>query len=626
LSNNISMADVQALRATSQSIPLTPRQAAAVRTPLRSREQGSSHHTPTRHSNVKKPSAGGQTFSDLESSLRDKIRANFTTLQKAFQSFDQDCNGFVSRDEFKRVIDSFCLQVSDSQLDELIERIDLNRDGQLSYLEFLRQFGIVESAEGHAWLKSNHRFNKTRSPRPLLAAQVEKELREKISDQWGTVTKAFRMFDANGDGVITRAELRRVLESFCFQMSDSQFEELWGKYDENKDGYLEYMEFMKRLGVEVHHLDKGHSTAIQNQSEAQEHHHKAQQQQKMRQMSQHHIHATHTLPPQKLEQLFREKVKDNYDNMRRAFTAMDRNNDGYVSWDELQGIVNSFAIPLSDDAFAELMHRFGIQPTDSLPYDIFLKKFQGTDPGQVLPIKPSHRYNPVIESTEEMSVDDIMALLQSKVRTSHDSIHKAFLKFDDNKDGFISHSELRKVIETFTFCLTNDQFLEVLSCLDPSNKGQLSFREFITQFGNEEDPSGHKWLVSTHRFNKTRSPRAMSSNEVEQLIRMKIMDQWKTITAAFRELDTNSDSRISQGELKSLLNRFGITVTEQQFEEFWSRCDENSDGTLDFQEFFHQLGIDISGGDVAGHSTKIAKESEAFDVKRRAEHDARCYF
>ena len=43
--------------------------------------------------------------------------------------------------------------------------------------------------------------------------------------------------------------------------------------------------------------------------------------------------------------------------MRRAFTAIDRNNDGYVSWDELRGIVDSFAMPLSDNAFIELMHR-----------------------------------------------------------------------------------------------------------------------------------------------------------------------------------------------------------------------------------------------------------------------------
>ena len=36
--------------------------------------------------------------------------------------------------------------------------------------------------------------------------------------------------------------------------------------------------------------------------------------------------------------------------------------------------------------------RFGVQPRDSLPYDVFLQKIEGTDPGQVLPIKPSHRY------------------------------------------------------------------------------------------------------------------------------------------------------------------------------------------------------------------------------------------
>ena len=77
------------------------------------------------------------------------------------------------------------------------------------------------------------------------------------------MARAFRMFDMNGDGVISKAELRKVLESFCFQMSDSQFDQLWSKYDENRDGQLQYMEFVKRLGVEVQHTDKGHSMAIQ---------------------------------------------------------------------------------------------------------------------------------------------------------------------------------------------------------------------------------------------------------------------------------------------------------------------------------------------------------------------------
>ena len=46
------------------------------------------------------------------------------------------------------------------------------------------------------------------------------------------------------------------------------------------------------------------------------------------------------------------------------------------------------------------------------------------------------RYHPVIESTQHMAADDIMALLQSRVSGSHDSIHKAFLKFDDVKHTY----------------------------------------------------------------------------------------------------------------------------------------------------------------------------------------------
>ena len=51
-------------------------------------------------------------------------------------------------------------------------------------------------------------------------------------------------------------------------------------------------------------------------------------------------------------------MKDNYENMRKAFNAIDGNNDGIVTWDELRAIVDSFAMPLSENAFIELMKRF----------------------------------------------------------------------------------------------------------------------------------------------------------------------------------------------------------------------------------------------------------------------------
>ena len=38
------------------------------------------------------------------------------------------------------------------------------------------------------------------------------------------VIKALRLYDYNRDGHIQRHELRKVLENYCFKMSDQQFD------------------------------------------------------------------------------------------------------------------------------------------------------------------------------------------------------------------------------------------------------------------------------------------------------------------------------------------------------------------------------------------------------------------
>ena len=45
-----------------------------------------------------------------------------------------------------------------------------------------------------------------------------------ISGQLQSVLKAVRLFDYNRDGKIQRHELRRILENFCFKLSDAQFD------------------------------------------------------------------------------------------------------------------------------------------------------------------------------------------------------------------------------------------------------------------------------------------------------------------------------------------------------------------------------------------------------------------
>ena len=56
---------------------------------------------------------------------------------QTFKVFDKNNDGFITADELRQVIVSFGHNLSDEELDEMIEGVDKNKDGKINYLEFL---------------------------------------------------------------------------------------------------------------------------------------------------------------------------------------------------------------------------------------------------------------------------------------------------------------------------------------------------------------------------------------------------------------------------------------------------------------------------------------------------------
>lgn len=54
-------------------------------------------------------------------------------IQEAFKIFDKDKNGFISALEMREVIKSFDDTLTDIEIDEMIQEVDLDGDGQLNY-------------------------------------------------------------------------------------------------------------------------------------------------------------------------------------------------------------------------------------------------------------------------------------------------------------------------------------------------------------------------------------------------------------------------------------------------------------------------------------------------------------
>lgn len=61
------------------------------------------------------------------------------------------------------------------------------------------------------------------------------------------LAQLFEVFDSNGNGVITRPELRNVIVSFRVDLSDGELTKMVETYDTNADGFLQRDEFSKLM-------------------------------------------------------------------------------------------------------------------------------------------------------------------------------------------------------------------------------------------------------------------------------------------------------------------------------------------------------------------------------------------
>ena len=65
------------------------------------------------------------------------------------------------------------------------------------------------------------------------------------TEQAEELKKAFAVMDTNGDGVVTKEELKNLLKGLGEEVNDEVVEEMIKIADENGDGKIQFDEFVK---------------------------------------------------------------------------------------------------------------------------------------------------------------------------------------------------------------------------------------------------------------------------------------------------------------------------------------------------------------------------------------------
>jgi len=141
--------------------------------------------------------------------------AQVAEFRKVFDSFDRNGDESIGVEELGSVLRALGYSPSESDIEKVLSRFDADASGDLSFEEYLA----------------------------LMAVWVEEDETQ--------ILEAFKVFDKSGDGFVTIAELKRALCRFGEKFTEDEAEEFFELIDANRDGIINYEEFVKYMLSEL---------------------------------------------------------------------------------------------------------------------------------------------------------------------------------------------------------------------------------------------------------------------------------------------------------------------------------------------------------------------------------------
>jgi len=134
-------------------------------------------------------------------------------FQAVFSRFDLENKGTLETKHLGSVLQALEQHVTDAELRDMINDIDQDGSGTIDFPEFL-----------------------TLMARKMQDTDAEEEIKE-----------AYRVFDKNGDGFISAAELRYIITNVGEKLTDEEVEQIIQHAQPNAQGQIDYAKFISHM-------------------------------------------------------------------------------------------------------------------------------------------------------------------------------------------------------------------------------------------------------------------------------------------------------------------------------------------------------------------------------------------
>jgi len=487
--------------------------------------------------------------SDVVAKFR-SIRKTVRDVQQAFKQFDKNGDGSIDRKELTSALASSGGNFTQQEIDVIFTAADVDGNGEIDYEEFI-----------------------------ALMCPSASDIVEKFRSKYKSVNEvkaAFKLFDRNGDGALSKDELASAMKSSGESYSDIEVNAIFSLGDIDGDGEITLEEFVGLMSPSATQVVNKLRKNFKNLNDVKSAFKK--------------IDTNNDGLLSKNEMM--NAGKFDIEEVNAIFDLGDVNNDGEIDMGEFIGVLYPSAVEVA----MEVSSKFRTLDDVKAAFKLLDKDGDGSISRQEM-ASSGHRFNASqveaifalgdINDDGAIDLDEFVSVMCpsaltviSRLRSKYSNlteVKKAFLAIDTNRDGLLSKSE---IASSGKF---NSQEVESIFILGDINQdGEIDLEEFVGLMS----PTAAMAIARLSRNVKNIA-------EAQQL---------------FSVLDKNGDGLISQEEMRACGSRFNA----QEIEAIFAIGDVNNDGEIDFNEF---IGVMCpSASTVVGRITKGFKTLE--DIKQ----------
>ncbi|EDW73357.2 uncharacterized protein Dwil_GK16697 [Drosophila willistoni] len=169
------------------------------------------------------------------------IASQVRDLRTAFDLLDRNRDGRVTANELQFMLKNLGINVRDEIIHDLIREASHSGNGLINEAEFLQWVGRIQALRDEQQ-QQQHEDNASSN-----SSSSSKQPTDEADDVTEDLIAAFRVFDRDGNGFITRDELQTAMEMIGEPLNEQQLEQLLAIADLDQDGRINYEEFTRLL-------------------------------------------------------------------------------------------------------------------------------------------------------------------------------------------------------------------------------------------------------------------------------------------------------------------------------------------------------------------------------------------